>query len=300
MAFVYAPDFHGVHVAEQWIFRVTRGRVSHDHRYIFHISRWFTGRVYKQTNSRKASLLQMRHVLMFAAKTWQQLRVEYCFHTFLNYFENKSCEKRGSKTHTQTYTNNEWKLQNKVHLRASPNISLTFCIRTSSYRRAVALYAWLSFSVRPFHLPAVTEDLGHHLESGVRRSGDSSLCVYVGVCDVTTRVIHLHILNQIHLPLYVASQSDHRRQWRKNKVRAQSEGRGPVSRVRYRGCAEEAQSDTLSPLLASDRRRRRTERLSALTLADAHKGIRCGFTAIQHMCVCVMRMVCAVAYHNCM
>lgn len=172
-------------------------------------------------------------------------------------------------------------------LRALPNISLASCIRTSSYRRAVAPYVWLSFSVQPFHLPAVTEDLGHYLESGVRRSGDSSLCVYVGVCDVTTRVIHLHILN--HLPLYVASQSDHHHQWRsaadhkrKSQGRARSERRGPVSCVRYRGCAEEAQSDTLSPLLASDRRRRRTERLSALTLADAHKGIRCGFTAIQH------------------
>lgn len=144
--------------------------------------------------------------------------------------------KREAVKHTHTHTNNEWKLQNKVHLKALPNISLTSCIRTSSYRRAVALYAWLSFSVRPFHLPAVTEDLGHYLESGVRRSGDSSLCVYVGVCDVTTRVI----LNQIHLPLYVASQSNHRGLWRsagdhkhKSEVRAQggggvSEGTGPV------------------------------------------------------------------------
>lgn len=175
----------------------------------------------------------------------------------------------------------------------------------SSYRRAVAPYAWLSFSVRPFHLPAVTEDLGHYLESGVSRSGDSSLCVYVGVCNVTTRVIHLHILNQIHLPLNVAPQSDHRRQWRsagdhkhKSQVRAQSERRGPVSCVRYCGCAEEAQSGTLSPFLASDRRRRRTERLSALTPANPHKGIRCGFTAIQH--TRVIRMVCAVRYCNCM
>lgn len=49
-----------------------------------------------------------------------------------------------------------------------------------SYRPAVALCARVSFSVWLFHLPAVTVDLGHYLESGVRCSDGLAVCVCVG------------------------------------------------------------------------------------------------------------------------
>lgn len=58
------------------------------------------------------------------------------------------------------------------------------------YRPAAALCARVSTSVWPFHLPAVTVDLGHYLESGVRLS----VCVCgVCVCDCT-RAASLDIL----------------------------------------------------------------------------------------------------------
>lgn len=82
MAFVCAPDFHRAHVEEQWIFTVTRGHVSHDRGYIFHISRWFADRAQsvragKQTNKQKKErlslrFLQTRHALILAFKGRQQ------------------------------------------------------------------------------------------------------------------------------------------------------------------------------------------------------------------------------------
>lgn len=62
--------------------------------------------------------------------------------------------------------------RDNMYVRASPHISSIFCIRMPSYRPAVALCARGFVSVWLFHLPAVTVDLGHYLESGVRRSED--------------------------------------------------------------------------------------------------------------------------------
>lgn len=72
----------------------------------------------------------------------------------------------------------------KQHPRLSQALFPTFRTTIPSYRRAAALRACVSFSMRPFHLPAVTVDLGHYLESGVRHSGHSCarLCACGYVC----------------------------------------------------------------------------------------------------------------------
>lgn len=75
----------------------------------------------------------------------------------------------------QTNTHKQLKWIDKGNLCQRPSAHIK-SRRTPSYRPAVTACARVSMSVWPFHLPAVTVDLGHYLESGVRHSHNSAVC----------------------------------------------------------------------------------------------------------------------------
>lgn len=201
----------------------------------------------------------------------------------------------------------------------------------SSYRPAVDLCARVSMSVRPFHLPAVTVDLGHYLESGVRCSEGLVVCQREWVCECVQENSGVNIpwyshidenligpLRRSHVP------------WTERLVRVsvwaplsadlcwsgahvESEGRGCVSGDRGSVSAERGETGVLLCLLGllcwggtkwhfvspPDSQCRRTEWHSSFLPADVHKGFHCGFNS-NRVWTCVIIMVCNVVNHNCL
>lgn len=171
------------------------------------------------------------------------------------------------------------------------------------YRPTVALCARVSTSVWLFHLPAVTVDLGHYLESGVRLS----VCV-CGVCVClwlykSSIPWYSHIDENLIAVLWCSHVLGKEQQcgftradecW--SGVHVRSESRRCVRGDRGSASSERGRRDGRSPVSASaavlrrhkvtlcpppplsDSQCRRTECYSSFQLADAHKGFHCGLT----------------------